>query len=159
MSRPKPHTAVLQRFLEINWTRPRPKRRINAVMMDNRADRVISLPFLRLPLYVTSTQTRIRRWRRRCPCHPWGRRKRRQHSPDPAHWQSSSISMYRPTNKRFVSCTLRNFFSIVTRQFPPPRFSFHHLVFRTCNFPSSCSFNTAPLINVLYGDPWRIAIP
>lgn len=150
---------VLQSFREINWTRPPPNRRINAVMMDNRADRVISLPFPRLPLYVTSTQIRTRRWRRRCPFRPWAPRKRRRRSPGPAHWPSSSISMYRPTNKRFVSQPLYNSSSYVTRQFPPPRFSFHHRVFRTCNFPSSCSFNTAPLINVRYGDPWRIAMP
>lgn len=28
-------------------------------------------------------------------------------------------------------------FEVSTRHFPPPRFSFHHFVFRICSFPSS----------------------
>lgn len=41
---------------------------------------------------------------------------------------------------------------LLTLQDPPPRFSFHHFVFSMCNFPSSCSFKTAPLIAVRYGE-------
>ncbi len=40
-----------------------------------------------------------------------------------------------------------------TRHFPPPLFSFHHLVFSMCSFPLSCIFRIALLIGVRYGDP------
>lgn len=40
----------------------------------------------------------------------------------------------------------------LTRHFPPPRFSFHHLVLSTCSLPSSCSLSIAPLNAVRNGE-------
>ena len=44
----------------------------------------------------------------------------------------------------------------LTAHCPPPRFCFHHFLFRTWSWPLSCNFNIALLMGVRYGDPKKI---
>ena len=107
-------------------------------------------PVLPLPLSSTSTQTRTPRSRKPPPCRPSAPRTRRPRWPAPARWRCCSSSSSRPTPQSHKSTKQRNF--QLTLHAPPPRFSFHHRVFKMWSLPSSCSFNIAPLIAVLKGE-------
>lgn len=113
----------------------------------------LSLPFLQQPLFLTSKRIHRQHKHRQRPYHPSAQQKLHQRLLVQVHLLLSWISMYRPGKGYLIRNSVTVTTKIeLTRQEPPPRFSFHHLVFKICNLPSSCNFKTAPLIAVRYGE-------
>lgn len=92
----------------------------------------------------------------RHPYLPSKLRKRHQHWLAQAHSRLNSILTYHPidakeTNYKHKSKIYLNGITHTLHD-PPPRFSFHHRVFKMCNLPSSCNLRTVWLIAVRYGE-------
>lgn len=116
-----------------------------------------SLPFLRPLFFSISIRIRTRRPHKLRPFRPSTRRTRRPRWQGPARWPHCWSLKCRPRQRiqQLDNIIYRQklgnsfHFSSLTRQAPPPLFSFHHFVFSLCNLPISWSFSTAPLIAVL----------